>query len=99
MLKKVQPTTDSFVVAKPTENSVLYHAFPTPIYANKVDDYDLIQEEISNVIPNIGFAMRDDWGETHWLSDVTFRSNFVFEYGLKHLINAIHINIHNYFFG
>ena len=96
MLKKVQPTTDSFVVAKPTENSVLYHAFPTPIYANKVDDYDLIQEEISNVIPDIGFAMRDDWGETHWLSDVTFRSNFISDYKLKHLTNAIHINIYNY---
>ena len=57
--------------------------FPTPVYYGLVKDYDNIQKEISGCIDKIDFNYSKSFGQTHHLSDTTFKENLFEKYDLK----------------
>jgi len=71
-------------------------AFVTPIYCGRVDDYDEIQSELGSCIENIDFGMVSGWGSTHYLSDPTFNSNLVGDFGLDKFAKEIDKHVENY---
>jgi len=70
--------------------------FPTPIYVGKVESFNEVQEEIKTAIDQIDFQQKESWGNTHYLSDVTFTGNVIDQYRMQHLMNEIHHHISNY---
>jgi len=57
--------------------------FPTPVYYGLVKDYDNIQKEISGCIDRIDFNYNQTFGQTHHLSDPTFKENLFEKYKFK----------------
>ena len=57
--------------------------FPTPVYYGLVKDYDNIQKEISGCIDKIDFSYNKIFGQTHHLSDPTFKENLFEKYEFK----------------
>ena len=56
----------------------LANLYPTPIYwVEKLDNFDEIQNEITEAIKEVEFGMKGDWGATHFLSDPSFKDNFI----------------------
>lgn len=70
--------------------------FPTPIYQTVVDNYDAIQNEILECIKEINFEMNPSWGQTHYLSDPTFKEHLLERYKLENFIEEVDTHIRNY---
>ncbi len=69
--------------------------YPTPIYwVPMVDNFHNIQTEIAGALDTIDFKMKEEWGNTHYLSDPTFQGNLIVENKLDALRNEIvnHLN-------
>ena len=62
---------------------MIENIFPTPIYYSIVDNLQTVQEELSNCIESIEFGINSRWGKTHYLSDPTFKTNFIQKYNLN----------------
>ena len=58
--------------------------FPTPVYYGLVEDYDNIQKELSGCIDKIDFNYNKVFGQTHHLSDPTFKENLFEKYDFKY---------------
>ena len=72
--------------------------FETPIYYNRVNNFDKIQKEIHSAIDVLEakgtFQKHKDWGnQNHSLSDPRFKQNLVEEYNLLNIKNEILINV------
>ena len=68
----------------------LANLYPTPIYwVEKVDNFDEIQNEITTAVKEVEFGMKGDWGATHFLSDPTFKDNFIIKNDLNFLRDQI----------
>ena len=47
---------------------MIEYAFPTPIYHNRVSDFNNIQSKITNSLSKIDFDYNSKWGKTHLIS-------------------------------
>lgn len=71
---------------------MIKNIFSTPVYQNSVNNFNLIQEEVEDAVDIISdkFGMREDWGTTHYISDVTFSDNIIEECNMKCLQEEIY---------
>ena len=62
-------------------------AFATPVYMGMVrgSTFDGVQKEIDDSLPKADFRYNDNFGETHYLSDPTFKENYFGKHSLKKL--------------
>jgi|TARA_B100001113_G_C21065879_1_gene603369 uncharacterized protein (TIGR02466 family) len=75
----------------------LANLYPTPIYwVEKVDNFDEIQSEITTAVKEVEFGMKGDWGATHFLSDPTFKDNFIIKNDLNFLRDQIVYHLDHY---
>tara|TARA_B100001250_G_scaffold184483_1_gene158689 strand:- start:5267 stop:5926 length:660 start_codon:yes stop_codon:yes gene_type:complete len=59
----------------PDQNYYVDYLFPTQLYVEeRVNNYDAIQEEISNYLNNIEWQWTRGW-DSHWLSSTDFKDN------------------------
>ena len=70
--------------------------YPTPVYESCVDNFEECQKEVENIISLSKFESRDDWSNSHKISDPSFNSNVLFEYDCKTLTKEIHEKISDY---
>lgn len=71
--------------------------WPTPIYCNdRVDEYTKVQKELHSAVKKIKFEMKEEWGKTHYLSDVNFNCNVIEEYNLEYFKKALNTSISEY---
>ncbi len=70
--------------------------FPIPIYTNGIDNFDAIQYEIDKAAEKVNFNMRPDWGHTHYLSDITFKENFIEKYKLTKFKKELTWHVNQY---
>ena len=73
-------------------------AFATPVYMGMVrgSAFDNIQKEIEDSLPKVDFKYNDNFGETHYLSDPTFKEDYFKKHSLKNLKSAIGDHIQKY---
>lgn len=70
--------------------------FVTPIYASFVSDFPKIKYKIDNVIDEVNFSYKSEWGKTHLLSDTGFGENIISKLKLKCLSDEIDKHVRNY---
>jgi hypothetical protein len=70
--------------------------YSTPVYSSRVSNYNKIQEELQSVYETKEFAMREDWGSTHYLSDVTFTENLFDDDRVNLFQQEVHKHISQY---
>lgn len=77
---------------------MIENIFSTPVYKSSVDNFELIQEEISDAVDIIGndFGMKKEWGTTHYISDVTFSDNIIKDCDMPNLEKEILKHISKY---
>ncbi len=75
---------------------MIENIFPTPIYYSIVDNLQTVQEEISNCIESIEFGINSRWGKTHYLSDPTFKTNFIQKYNLNNFKKTLDTHLTYY---
>ena len=73
--------------------------YSTPVYSSRVSNYNKIQEELQSVYDTKEFAMREDWGFTHYLSDVTFTENLFDDVRVNLFQQEVHKHISQYLDG
>jgi len=83
-------------VKRPTDRSVLYHLFPTPVYAAMVDNLDVVQSEIDGVCDKLEFIYNPNFGQTHKLSAPSFKTNVIGEHNMVNFSEQIHKHIDHY---
>ena len=83
-------------VKRPTDRSVLYHLFPTPVYAGLVDNLDVVQSEIDGVCDKLEFIYNPNFGQTHKLSAPSFKTNVIGEHNMVNFSEQIHKHIDHY---
>tara|TARA_B100001996_G_scaffold219882_1_gene169023 strand:+ start:1305 stop:1988 length:684 start_codon:yes stop_codon:yes gene_type:complete len=83
-------------VKRPTKNSVLYHLFPSPLYAAMVEDFDEIQEECDRAVKNSKFDYNPNFGMTHKLSSPNFKTNILADNNMQALSKQIGIHIEGF---
>ena len=84
-------------IEAPGQNPHVHHLFTTPIWHQKrVKNFEKIQEEIEEVIPEIDFNMIETWGTTHYLSTKDFQQDLFREYMLDSLLREIQRNVTDY---
>ena len=77
-------------------NYRIENIFPTPIYVSTVSNFDSIQKEIENGISSSNFEMNKDWGNTHYLSDISFKENAIKDKKMFYFEEEIDRHIKNY---
>ena len=72
--------------------------FSTPVYKTNIDNFQSIQTEIEDAVDILSdsFGMREDWGTTHYISDVTFSDNIIKELDMNILEKEILKHIQKY---
>ena len=70
--------------------------FSVPIHSCIVDNLDKVTQEIDQSIDSMKFSMIENWGSTHYLSDVSFEEDAIKKYNLNNLWNEINLNLHTY---
>jgi len=70
--------------------------FPTPVYVGEVENFDEVQAEVKTAIDNTDFQYKEDWGSTHYLSDISFTGNVIDDFRMQNLMNEIHHHVGNY---
>ena len=78
------------------DRSVLYHLFPTPVYAAMVDNLDVVQSEIDGVCDKLEFIYNPNFGQTHKLSAPSFKTNVIGEHNMVNFSEQIHKHIDHY---
>ena len=70
------------------------YTFSTPIYSESINNFDNIQKEFYDVLGKVKFNYKEEWGNTHYLSDPSFNENIFEKYNLfnfkKELDNHLH---------
>ena len=79
-----------------TNSDNILNTFSTPIYSSKISEYDIIQNELEGAYNQIDFEMNPNWGNTHYLSDPTFRENLIIKYQLENFYNEIYNHLKFY---
>ena len=54
-------------------------AFGVNLHFEPINNKDSIQKELLDKLDEVDFSMKEGWGETHYLSDPTFKENFLIE--------------------
>jgi len=71
--------------------------YSTPIYYSICENKNDIQKELEDcILEKIEFKMKDGWGKTHYLSDISFSENFIQKYQLKKLETEIIFHVKKY---
>ena len=70
--------------------------FDIPIYSCQINNLENVTHELNSCIDNIEFNMKEEWGQTHFLSDVNFQEDSIQKYKLSNLWNEINISLHLY---
>ena len=70
--------------------------FATPIYYTVIDDRENIQNEISDCINQLEFKINSSWGNTNYLSDISFRENVIVDRKLNFLKQEIEKHVFEY---
>ena len=73
--------------------------YATPVLESSVENFEECQKEVENIISLSKFDSRDDWSNSHKISDTTFNSNVLFEYDCKTLTKEIHEKLFEYLTG
>lgn len=77
---------------------MIENIFSVPIYSTIVNNFIDIQTEIEDAIDIIDnqFFMKKEWGDTHYISDVSFTDNIIHECSMDVFFKEIHDNIKKY---
>ena len=75
---------------------MIENLFPTPIYYSIVDNLQTVQEELCSCIESIEFGINSRWGKTHYLSDPTFKTNFIEKYSLNNFKKTLDTHLAYY---
>ena len=71
--------------------------WPTPIFCNsRIENYTKIQTELKSTVEKIDFKMKEEWGKTHYLSDVSFKKNIIEEYNLEYFKKGLESALREY---
>tara|TARA_B100000073_G_scaffold105008_1_gene84199 strand:+ start:1733 stop:2308 length:576 start_codon:yes stop_codon:yes gene_type:complete len=57
----------------------MMQAFGVNLHLEPISNKDAIQEELLGKLDEVDFNMKEAWGNTHYLSDPTFKENFLIE--------------------
>ena len=74
---------------------MIEYAFPTPIYHNRVGDFDNIQSKITHSISKLDFDYNPKWGKTHLITP-TLTQKEMKRCGLNSLLSEIDIHLYQY---
>ena len=77
-------------------NELIEKIFSVPIYTCVIDNLDEVTQEIDGCIDKMKFSMREEWGSTHFLSDINFDEDVIKKYHLNKLWSEIDKNLHTY---
>ena len=73
------------------------YVMPIPIYSVEcIDNVNEIQQEIDSVARGVGFKHSEGWGQTHYLSDPTFKENFIEDNKLDTLKKELDKHVEKY---
>ncbi len=64
-------------------NELIEKIFSVPIYTCVIDNLDEVTQEIDGCIDKMKFSMREEWGSTHFLSDINFDEDVIRKYRIK----------------
>ena len=67
--------------------------FGTPLYYNELDNYEKVQQDFDEPLVNTTWEMNPQWGQTHYLSDPTFKEHLFEMYPLENFKKEIDKNI------
>ena len=70
--------------------------FSIPLYSAKVNNFDVIQSEITKGIKDSKFSTKPEWGKTHYLSDPSFSENWLTKHRCDTLLSEIENHVNNY---
>jgi len=70
--------------------------YPTPVYFGLVEDKDEIQKEFSDCIGEIDFKYSKSFGQTHHLSDPTFKEHLFEKYKIKKFVDELQKHLGTY---
>jgi uncharacterized protein (TIGR02466 family) len=78
--------------------SIVFPAFPTPVYSGMVrgSTFDRVQKEIDDSLSKVDFRLNDHFGETHFLSDPTFKENYFKKHSLDALKDVVDEHLKDY---
>jgi len=68
----------------------------TPIYYSQIDNFNNVQNELKIAIDQVNFKMKEEWGNTHYLSSTNFQDNFIGKYNLITFIEILKHNVKVY---
>ena len=74
---------------------MIEYAFPTPIYHNRVSDFNNIQSKITNSLSKIDFDYNSKWGKTHLISS-NLSERELKRSGLQPLLKEIDVHLKEY---
>ena len=72
-------------------------AFGVNLHFEPINNKDSIQKELLSKLDEVDFNMKEGWGETHYLSDPTFKENFLIEKGCKLFNQELENHLRSYF--
>ena len=67
--------------------------FGTPLYYNELDNYEKVQQDFDEPLVNTTWEMNPQWGQTHYLSDPTFKEHLFEMYPLENFKKEIDKNL------
>ena len=67
--------------------------FGTPLYYNELDNYEKVQQDFDEPLVNTTWDMNPQWGQTHYLSDPTFKEHLFEMYPLENFKKEIDKNL------
>ena len=71
--------------------------FCTPVYSDKIDNFNKIQEELLHCVSNnIEFEYKKGWDETHFISDSTFNNDCIGQYNLINFYDELKVHLKKY---
>ncbi len=76
------------------ENQV--NLFYSKIYYCKIERYQSVDAELKEALKDVDWRRKDSWGKTHFLSDPTFKENFIEEKNLKIFKQEIEYHVGQY---
>ena len=76
---------------------MLQPIFCTPVYSDKIDNFNKIQEELIKCVSNnIEFEYKKGWDKTHLISDSTFNNDCIGQYNLINFYDELKVHLKKY---
>lgn len=77
-------------------NYIVENLYPTPIYVSNVKQFVEIQNEFDNIVNQLQFDTKENWGNTHYLSSIDFDSNLFDKYDAEYFKEELDFHLRNY---